>query len=179
MSPPDDLITVHCPACGREYHIAAAHAGQHGKCACGHVLIVPHPDAPPGTIKCSACGRWTRPEGWCEWWCAPLETREPVELHTAVAALAPAAPDADQPSWPARVRQGALDLLLRYLGLAAVCALMGVLPGRSGKSLLQDGGPQAYWVWVSVGPLVMVLLSYLRWRPRGIWTGQWGSDVED
>jgi hypothetical protein len=73
-------IAVHCDACGRDWRVPASLAGHHGKCACGHVLIVPHPDAPPGTVKCPHCGKWTRPEGWCEWCSAPLETLEPVHL---------------------------------------------------------------------------------------------------
>jgi hypothetical protein len=92
-----ERILVHCPACGRDYRIAASHAGQHGKCACGHVLIVPQPEAPPGTIKCPACGRWTRPEGWCEWCSAPLETHEPVHLPDVHQDVDAAPVDADSP----------------------------------------------------------------------------------
>jgi hypothetical protein len=76
----DQRIAVHCDACGRDWRVPATLAGHHGKCTCGHVLIVPHADAPPGTVKCPHCGKWTRPEGWCEWCSEPLEAPEPADL---------------------------------------------------------------------------------------------------
>jgi hypothetical protein len=76
----DERIAVHCDACGRDWRVPANLAGHHGKCACGHVLIVPHAEAPPGTIQCPHCGKWTRPEGWCEWCSASLDAADPVHL---------------------------------------------------------------------------------------------------
>jgi hypothetical protein len=67
-----ERIAVHCDACGRDWRVPANLAGHPGKCACGHVSTVPYAGAPPGTVKCPFCGKWTQPEGLCEWCARPL-----------------------------------------------------------------------------------------------------------
>jgi hypothetical protein len=159
-----ERIAVHCDACGRDWRVPANLAGHHGKCACGHVLIVPHAEAPPGTVKCPHCGKWTRPEGWCEWCSEPFESRSPADL-AAVHAVAP-----DR------------DVVARISAAERVAFSLGSVVPFGGAIFLRIKAPHGLafiaWMFALIGALwlwkvwtapdeVVANAEGVRWRRRG------------
>jgi hypothetical protein len=139
----DERILVHCDHCGADWHVPASYAGHHGKCRCGHTILVPSAEGPPGTVRCPHCGRWTRPEGWCEWCSEPLETPEPVHL-----------PDLHQPRPPDRAEDavvasedngpGAAVALGAWFAAGVVGALVMF---RSGLEVETNDVLGPLWLW--------------------------------
>jgi hypothetical protein len=168
-------IAVHCDACGRDWRVPANLAGHDGKCACGRVLIVPHAEAPPGTVLCPHCGRWTRPEGWCEWCSEPLESHEPADLPAVHAAATPLArrDEEDAPGGPIVARTSVWSRLAGAL-IIVPCFGGALLVTQAHNSFVPFGvsfftllGAIIFWLYWTVPDEVVADAEGLRWRRRG------------